>query len=153
MACDSFCHLSDFPTGNEYAHEESPASPICGSVSRPIMTYPKCGKTRSASRATSEPHRIAPDSDVMPMVDGRSGGNRAGGAGAFACQPSNANHRKRSHNECEIIFALLSSTCSFSPPAWYSPYATFELGKEVCARRNLSRPLLAGQQALLFRWY
>src|ERR1035438_2496989 len=22
-----------------------------------------------------------------------------------------------------------------------------------CARRNLSRPLLAGQQALLFRWY
>lgn len=32
-------------------------SPICGSGSRPIMTCPKCGKTRSASRATSGPHR------------------------------------------------------------------------------------------------
>ena len=64
MACDSFCHLSDFPTGNEYAHEESPASPICGSVSRPIMTYPKCGKTRSALRATSELHRVAPSSTL-----------------------------------------------------------------------------------------
>src|ERR1035437_8029226 len=26
------------------------------------MTCPKCGKTRAASRATSGPHRIAPDS-------------------------------------------------------------------------------------------
>src|ERR1019366_8049458 len=67
--------------------------------------------------------------------------------------PQTRIHRKRSHKKYVTQFAMFSSTCSFSPPAWYSPYATFELGKEVCARRNLSRPLLAGQQALLFRWY
>jgi hypothetical protein len=32
-------------------------APICGSASKPIMTCPKCGKTRSASRATGGPHR------------------------------------------------------------------------------------------------
>jgi hypothetical protein len=48
-------------------------------------------------------------------------------------------------------FALLSPTCSFSAPASHSPHATFESGKEVCARRKLPNPL-PGQEALLFRW-
>src|ERR1035441_10239634 len=35
-------------------------------------------------------------------------------------------------------FALLSFTCSFSPPAWFCPRATFELGKELRSSQSFS---------------
>src|ERR1035441_385535 len=56
------------------------------------------------------------------------------------------------HKKFVTQFALLSFTCSFSPPAWYCPHATFELGKELRSSQS-SESELAGQQALLFRWY
>src|SRR5436190_21903623 len=35
----------------------SDLEPRCGFASRPITTYPSCGKSRLESRATSGPHR------------------------------------------------------------------------------------------------
>src|ERR1017187_5897251 len=49
-------------------------------------------------------------------------------------------------------FALFSSTCGFSPPVWFRLHATFESGKELRSPQS-SESELAGQQALLFRWY
>jgi hypothetical protein len=56
------------------------------------------------------------------------------------------------HKKFSPKFALFSFTCSFSSPAWFHLHATFESGKELRSPQS-SESELAGQQALLFRWY
>jgi hypothetical protein len=69
-----------------------------------------------------------------------------------ALSPANPRMRiaeKRSHKKYVTQFAMFSSTCSFSPPAWYYPRATFESGKELRSSQSSESTSPAGKRCFL----